>query len=383
MKINITKITEKEIDRSKWIKWKFSDLVENVVEKVTPKKSGLEHYIGLKHLDAGSLKISRFGKTSDIEGDKQKIYKGDFIFAKRNAYLKRIAIADFDAVASAHALVLRAKSESILPEFMPFFLLSELFWQRAIEISVGSLSPTINWKSLAKQEFLLPPKKVQVKLAELFWSMNEVFEKQNIVLDKLKRFDLSQLNHFFYDDPTSEKVKLKDIISIKKGKKPPVLLEKESNGLPYATLKYLRTGKPQYTVPQKYFTKLVKVEQNDLLIVWDGNAAGEIMFAKDGILSSTMCKIEIKDKNYLKDYVFQIIRSKNFYIRNTVIGSAIPHVYPEVFEKIGILKLNINKQEAITKIFREIQKAIITSEIQISEFKVMKKSLINKIFHVF
>ena len=51
MKINITKITEKEIDRSKWIKWKFSDLVENVVEKVTPKKSGLEHYIGLKHLD--------------------------------------------------------------------------------------------------------------------------------------------------------------------------------------------------------------------------------------------------------------------------------------------------------------------------------------------
>ena len=27
--------------------------------------------------------------------------------------------------------------------------------QKAIEISVGSLSPTINWKSLAKQEFLL------------------------------------------------------------------------------------------------------------------------------------------------------------------------------------------------------------------------------------
>ena len=67
-----------------------------------------------------------------------------------------MAIADFDAVASAHSMVLRPNPENILPEFLPFFLLSEKFWQRAIEISVGSL-PTINWK-VAKQEFLLRPK---------------------------------------------------------------------------------------------------------------------------------------------------------------------------------------------------------------------------------
>ncbi len=125
---DITKSIENKIDRTNWKKWKFSDLVENIVEKVVPKDSGLKKYIGLEHLDSGSLKIRCFGETASLIGDKLKIYKGDLIFAKRNAYLKRVAIAEFDAVASAHSLVLRPKSENVLPEFLPFFLLSEKFW---------------------------------------------------------------------------------------------------------------------------------------------------------------------------------------------------------------------------------------------------------------
>lgn len=184
--LDITQAIEGKFDRSKWERWKFSDLVENIVEKVVPKESGLEHYIGLKHLDSGSLHIRRFGETASIEGDKLKIYKGDFIFAKRNSYLKRVAIAEFDAVASAHSLVLRAKSENVLPEFLPFFLLSERFWQRAIEISVGSLSPTINWRVLAKQEFLLPPKEQQAEIAELLWAMDMVVQNELKVIEKIK-----------------------------------------------------------------------------------------------------------------------------------------------------------------------------------------------------
>lgn len=378
--MNISESIKKKINKSILVKYKFTDLFENIVEKVSPKKSGLENYIGLKHLDTKSLKIRRFGKTSEVEGDKQKIYKGDFIFAKRNSYLKRVGIADFDAVASAHSLILRPKSENAVKDFLPFFLLSELFWQRAIEISVGSLSPTINWKTLAKQEFLLPPKKIQAELTQLLWSSNEVIEKQNLILDNLKRYDSSQLNFFFSDLQTSNAVNLKDIINLKKGKKPPSLKD-HGDGLPYNTLNYLRFGKLEYIVPQKYISDLEKINQNDLLMVWDGNAAGEIIFGKDGILASTMCKLEIKNKNYLKNYIFQFIRSKEFYLRRTTIGSAIPHVYPLVFNKIKIPKLEINEQEKIVNIFEIIKKCIEDCEIQILKSKNLQKSLIKKIFN--
>ena len=188
MNLDITEAVANKFDRTNWNTLKFSDLVENIKEKVVPKESDLEHYIGLEHLDSGSLHIRRFGKTESLKGDKLKIYKGDFIFAKRNSYLKRVAIADFDAVASAHSLVLRAKPENVLPEFLPFFLLSEIFWECAIEISVGSLSPTINWKVLAKQEFLLPPKEQQAEIAELLWAMDEVIERDILTFKALQQF---------------------------------------------------------------------------------------------------------------------------------------------------------------------------------------------------
>ncbi len=186
---------QKKIKNQKLIKFKFSDLVENIVEKIIPDKSGLDHYIGLKHLDSGSLKIKRYGETSSLIGDKLKIYKGDLIFAKRNAYLKRVAIADFDAVASAHSLVLRAKTHNILPDFLPYFLLSEKFWQKAIEISVGSLSPTINWKTLAEQVFFLPGIDEQKKITKLLNSINEMILNEDVLLEKIKiYYDAKTIN---------------------------------------------------------------------------------------------------------------------------------------------------------------------------------------------
>jgi len=179
MKIkNLTESFEASLDSTNWKSWPFSELVENIVEKVVPKESGLSDYIGLGHLDSKSLHIRRFGDTSTLEGDKLKIYKGDIIFAKRNAYLKRVAVSDRNAVASAHSLVLRPKCKNVDPDFMAFFMLSDYFLDRAIEISVGSLSPTINWKALAKQKFSLPPVEEQRRLVSVLSSLDCLLESR-------------------------------------------------------------------------------------------------------------------------------------------------------------------------------------------------------------
>ena len=46
---DISQVIQTKMDRSTWEMWKFSDLVENINKKVTPKESGLEYYIGLEH----------------------------------------------------------------------------------------------------------------------------------------------------------------------------------------------------------------------------------------------------------------------------------------------------------------------------------------------
>src|SRR5262249_31657472 len=42
-----------------------------------------------------------------------------------------------------------------------------------VEISVGSLSPTINWSTLKLEEFAIPPLNQQRRIAEILWAVND------------------------------------------------------------------------------------------------------------------------------------------------------------------------------------------------------------------
>lgn len=137
---------------------RFGELAEIINERVDdPSKAGVDRYVGLDHLDPECLTIRRWGTPDDVESTKLRFRPGDIIFGKRRAYQRKVAVADFEGICSAHAMVLRAKPASVLPDFLPFFMQSDQFMERAVAISVGSLSPTINWKALASEEFTIPP----------------------------------------------------------------------------------------------------------------------------------------------------------------------------------------------------------------------------------
>ena len=147
--------------------YRFDQLAEQINDRVIPAEADVERYVGLEHLDSDSLRIRRWGDPSEVESTKLRFRPGDIIFGKRRVYQRKVAVADTEGICSAHAMVLRAKPEVVLPEFLPFFMQSDLFMERALKISVGSLSPTINWKALAEEEFVLPPVQEQERLVKV------------------------------------------------------------------------------------------------------------------------------------------------------------------------------------------------------------------------
>lgn len=147
-----------------WQMLKFGDIAKHISKRVEPSETELEVYVGLEHLDPDSLKIKRHGVPSDVAGQKLLVKKGQVIFGKRRAYQRKVAVADWDCICSAHAMVLEANPKHVIPEFLPFFMQSVVFMERAVAISEGSLSPTIKWKVLANQDFLFPSKKKQEQL---------------------------------------------------------------------------------------------------------------------------------------------------------------------------------------------------------------------------
>lgn len=153
--------------------YRFEEIAHNINDKKMPVPGDEKTYIGLEHLDTGSLQVTRWGQDVVLTGEKLVMKKGDVLFGRRNTYLRRAAIAPHDGIFSAHGMIFRPKTDVIDAEFFPFFISSDYFIDEAIKISVGSLSPTVNWGTLKKLEFDLPSMEEQKRLAKILMAAEE------------------------------------------------------------------------------------------------------------------------------------------------------------------------------------------------------------------
>ena len=184
---------------------KFGDIVFAITEKRKPTEADMETYIGLEHLDAGDLLIVRYGSKVPISGEKLVMKKGDLLFGRRNTYLKRAAIAPHDGLFSAHGMIFRPKAEVVDPTFLPFFIASDYFFDSAIRISVGSISPTVNWNTLRELKFDVPPIAKQRRLAEVLWAAVHAREAYKRLLDLTEQAVKSGFVEMFGDPVTNNK----------------------------------------------------------------------------------------------------------------------------------------------------------------------------------
>ena len=178
-------------------KYRFDQIAINSTEKKKPAEEDRFTYLGLEHLDSGSLKVTRFGADVAPIGEKLIMRKGDVLFGKRRAYQKKVAIAPFDGIFSAHGMVLRPKEDVVDRDFFPLFISSDYFLDAAIKISVGSLSPTINWRDLKELEFELPDLETQKRLAAVLWAMNETIDSYKALISATDELVKSQFIEMF------------------------------------------------------------------------------------------------------------------------------------------------------------------------------------------
>ena len=186
-------------------KYKFEQIAHYLNEKRMPTDADRETYIGLEHLDSGSLTVTRWGSDVEIKGQKLVMHKGDILFGRRNTYLKRAAIAPHDGLFSAHGMIWRPKEDVVDAGFFPFFVSSDYFMDEAIRISVGSLSPTINWRDLKELEFDLPDIETQRKLSALLWAMERTKTAYKNLIAKTDELVKSQFVEMFGDPAENPK----------------------------------------------------------------------------------------------------------------------------------------------------------------------------------
>jgi len=275
-------------------KYKFSEIAYNINQKKIPEPSEEKMYIGLEHLDSGSLKVRRWGSDVPITGEKLVMKKGDILFGRRNTYLRRASIAPHDGIFSAHGMIFRPNTEVIDPDYFPFFISSDYFMNAAIRISVGSLSPTVNWKTLKELEFDIPDLDSQRKSAELLTAANKLKESYEVLLEQTDQLVKSQfIERFGTYSNTSFPVKtLEELCEpIKDGThQTPTYTDDKENGYLFlsskdVTSRYVDWEHPMYIPPELHeqLYKRISPKKGDILLAKNGTTGIAAIVDRDEI----------------------------------------------------------------------------------------------------
>ena len=175
-----------KIDKSKWKPTKLGTLAEDISVRVDkPGNSEYDRFVGLDNFISGDIKIKSWASTENLTSSAKAFKAGDILFARRNAYLRRASLVDFDGCCSGDAFVIRENLDKVVPGFLAFLMNTNSLWDYANSNAAGTMSKRVKWRDLAEYEFLLPPKAEQGRLAELLWAMDDVIEKEQYLLDKL------------------------------------------------------------------------------------------------------------------------------------------------------------------------------------------------------
>jgi len=353
------------------VKYRFDEIAINSTEKKKPVEEDKYYYLGLEHLDPGQLKVSRFGSEVAPIGEKLIMKKGDVLFGKRRAYQKKVAIAPFDGIFSAHGMVLRPNEEVISKELFPFFISSDYFLDNAIRISVGSLSPTINWSDLRKLEFFLPAREEQDKLAELLWAIEEnieAYNNLNLATEELIKGKFIKM----FGSPLGKESKYKRV-KLKK------LCDKASSNISIKKVEHDIGDYPLYGASGliKYISSY-KMELPYIGIVKDGAGVGRTfkLPAKSSVVSTIQYILPKPETNI--SYLEYLIKFMDLGKEYT--GSAIPHIYFKDYGEIYVPAPPIEIQKQFEKIACEAEKSIQHTNKCIDNLQLVKKAIVKKYF---
>ncbi|MEK3773600.1 restriction endonuclease subunit S [Paenibacillus sp. FSL K6-4396] len=171
---------------------------------------------------------------------------------------------------------------------------------------------------------------------------------------------------------------IKDIFKITKGKK-----EEEAEVLERSFQRYIQIEDLRHNenlkccIPNK---KSVHVNKSDLIIAWDGANAGTIGVGLEGVIGSTLAKLELKNDKVNPFYVARFLQSKFQYLRDNCTGATIPHISKTVLENLSIPLPSLEIQKRIIEVLDKARRLIDARKKQIRLMDELIQSMFYEMF---
>ena len=346
--------------------------------------------VGLEHLTPEEVTLTAWDEDSDNTFTKV-FRKGNVLFGRRRAYLRKAAVAPFDGICSGDITVIEAIPDRILPELLPFIIQNDGLFNFAVGKSAGSLSPRVKWEHLKNYEFELPSMDRQRELAELLWAMDTTKKSYQKLIAATDELVKSQFIDMFGDPVTNTQGRevrpFKDfMLDIRYGtSQPPTFNE-------FGEFKFIRATN----------IKAGRITENGMLRISGDEAAkiekcrlngNEIIIVRSGANTGDTCVVTDEYRDQYAGY--DIIITLNLEIANPVffnelmnthymqaiikpltVRAAQPHINSEQVQNLPMLVVPLQEQEQFAAFVRQSDKSKFELEQALAELNATYKRII-------
>lgn len=365
---------------------KLGDIAIETKSSNKGDKTGIR-IVGLEHLTPSNVTLSSWSEDTENSFTKE-FSKGDVLFGRRRAYLKKAAVAPFDGICSGDITVIRAIEDKVDPDLLPFIIQNDFLFDFAVGKSAGSLSPRVKWTHLKEFAIELPLMPEQSKLAETLWSINETKNAYEDLINKTDELVKSQFIEMF-DRPEYERVQLKDIstlfadgdwIETKDQSDDGIRLVQTGNvGNGY----YIDKDAHSRYVSEETFLRLncTEILSGDILISRLPDPVGRGCILPDGIgkaITAVDCTI-VRLKDMVKpEYLigFTLTGLYQSQIESVKTGTTRKRISRKNLEKVLIPVPPIEKQMAFVELVKESDKSKFALQEAIKDLDALSKKII-------
>jgi len=351
---------------------KLGDIAIEAKSSNKGDKTGIR-IVGLEHLTP--LNVTLLSWSEDTENTFTKEFsKGDVLFGRRRAYLKKAAVAPFDGICSGDITVIRAIEDKVDPDLLPFIIQNDFLFDFAVGKSAGSLSPRVKWTHLKEFAIELPSMPEQSKLAETLWSiydMNDKYKKLILATDELVK---SQFIEMFADD---EQGSLKDIANIIMGQSPRgETYNDQGEGVPFYQ------GKTEFSdlyigEPVMWTTAPMRLAHADDVLMSVRAPVGSTNIAReDCCIGRGLAALQPIDGKSSSLFLIYAMRSIEEDIDRMGVGSTFKAINKDQVHKIPAPITSIDKQDRFVELAEQSDKSKFALQEAIKDLDTLSKKII-------
>lgn len=336
-----------------------------------------------------------------------KIKEGDLQLAIVGATMGKVGLVPkMKPFATQRSVAtIRTNSKVLLNKYLFYFIQGVKFQKNLWTNTNYSAQPGIYLGTIEAISIFVPPYQEQIAIAQYLDTKTQAIDKKVNLLEKKIGYYKELRKSIINETVTlglDKKVKLKDsgidwigqipehwevkrfksFVDTIKGKNLEYFDNYFEGALPNLSLEYLRNDNVVFDTFVSTTSKSLIVDENDIIIIWDGAGVGEILKAKKGVISSTIAKLKFH-KSFSSKYFYHLRNNLEYTLKQIPTGMGIPHLNPHILknymcpvpplsEQTKIATYLDHKTQTIDKIVGNIQN-------QITTLKELRKTLINDV----